>query len=165
VEEARRPSVEGYPPIAQIGGVLANSSFLDTLETDARWVRRVNRLVSKIPDEKRRRERLQEIDLLVLRPSRDLGRLAAEYERELPRTLRFLTRGLGTRESDSPDLVSYLLFERGYLRHLIELGERDAEREWPRLASFLGVDEEGEEPGPAGADREESGARREERQG
>ena len=165
VEEARRPSVEGYPPIAQIGGVLANSSFLDTLETDARWVRRVNRLVSKIPEEERRRERLQEIDLLVLRPSRDLGRLAAEYERELPRTLRFLTRGLGTRESDSPDLVSYLLFERGYLRHLIELGERDAERQWPRLASFLGVDEEGEEPGPAGADREESGAGTGERQG
>ena len=165
VEEARRPSVEGYPPIAQIGGVLANSSFLDTLETDARWLRRVNRLVSKIPEEERRRERLEEIDLLVLRPSRDLGRLAAEYERELPRTLRFLTRGLGSRESDSPDLVSYLLFERGYLRHLIELGERDAERQWPRLASFLGVDEGAGEAGPAGADRQESGAGTEERQG
>lgn len=158
VEEACRPAVEGYPPIAQIGGVLANSSFLDTLETDARWLRRVNRLVSKIPEEERRRERLQEIDLLVIRPSRDLGRLAAEYERELPRTLRFLTGGLGSRESESPDLVSYLLFERGYLRHLVELGERDAERQWPRLARFLDVDEESPESRSPGAGREGAGA-------
>ncbi|MFB6240571.1 MAG: patatin-like phospholipase family protein, partial [Gemmatimonadota bacterium] len=142
VEEARQPAVEGYPPVAQIAGVLANSSFLDTLETDARWLRRVNRLVSRLPEEERGREPLHEVDLLVLRPSRDLGRLAAEYEQELPRTLRFLSRGLGTRESESPDLVSYLLFERGYLRRLIELGERDAERQWPRIASFLGVREE-----------------------
>lgn len=157
VEEARRPAVGGYPPVAQIAGVLANSSFLDTLETDARWVRRVNRLVSKIPEEERRRERLQAIDLLVLRPSRDLGRLAAEYEQELPRTLRFLSRGLGTRESDSPDLVSYLLFEPGYVRHLIELGERDAERQWPRIASFLGVEDGA--PGRAGS--AEGGGKRE----
>lgn len=157
VEEASRPAVEGYPPVAQIAGILANSAFLDTLETDARWVRRVNRLVSKIPEEERRRERLQELDLMVLRPSRDLGRLAAEYERELPRTLRFLSRGLGTRESDSPDLVSYLLFEHGYLRHLIELGERDAERQWPRIASFLGVDGEGR----AGRERRAAGSGRE----
>lgn len=162
VEEAERPSVKGYPPVAQVAGVLANSSFLDTLETDARWLRRVNRLVSKIPEEERRRERLQEIDLLVLRPSRDLGRLAADYESELPRALRFLTRGLGTRESESPDLVSYLLFERGYLRHLMDLGERDAERQWSRLASFLGVDgEEAEEAGrpPADDDRQEPAGR------
>ena len=160
VEEAREPAVGGYPPVAQVAGVLANSSFLDTLETDARWLRRVNRLVSKLPEKERRRERLQEVDLLVLRPSRDLGRLAAEYQGELPRTLRFLTRGLGTRESESPDLVSYLLFERGYLRHLIELGERDAEQQWPRIASFLGVEAERREPRPArsgGGEREGEG--------
>ncbi len=165
LDEACRPATEGYPPVAQIAGVLANSSFLDTLETDARWLRRVNRLVSKIPEEERRREELQEVDLLVLRPSRDLGRLAAEYERELPRTLRFLSRGLGTRESESPDLVSYLLFERGYLKRLIELGERDAERQWPRLASFLGVDEEETVARASDGGREESGATTEERGG
>lgn len=147
VDEACRPTVEGYPPVAQIAGVLANSSFLDTLETDARWVRRVNRLVSKLPEEERSREMLQEVDLMVLRPSRDLGKLAAEYEQQLPRTLRFLSRGLGTRESESPDLVSYLLFERGYLRRLIELGERDAERQWARIEKFLGAKEGSEEEG------------------
>lgn len=143
LDEAQKPAVSGYPPVAQMAGVLANSIFLDTLEMDAAWVRRVNRLVSEIPEEKRAREPLQEVDLLVLRPSVDLGRLSREFEANLPITLRYLSRGLGTQESESPDLVSYLLFEQRYLRRLIQVGEEDAEREWPRIARFLGVEEEG----------------------
>ena len=34
-------------------------------------------------------------------------------------------RGLGTRETKSPDVLSFLLFEPGYLRLLMEIGEQD----------------------------------------
>jgi NTE family protein len=41
--------------------------------------------------------------------------------------LRFLTRGLGTRETASPDFLSLLMFQEDYVSALIEIGERDAE--------------------------------------
>ena len=45
---------------------------------------------------------------------------------ELPRTLRVLARGLGASRTTTPDFLSYLLFERGFTRALIDLGFRDA---------------------------------------
>ena len=52
---------------------------------------------------------------------------AADHEPTLPPVFRFLTRGLGTRETKSPDFLSLLLFEPSYLGELMDIGERDAE--------------------------------------
>lgn len=38
-----------------------------------------------------------------------------------------MTRGLGTRSSESPEFLSLILFYPDYLRDLMDLGERDAE--------------------------------------
>lgn len=139
VDEAKRPAVHGYPPAAQVAGLLMNSVFLDALPADAARVERLNRLLAKLPEEDRRRENLREVDVLLVRPSMDLGRLAQRYESHLPKGIRFLSRGLGTRESESPDFLSYLLYERSYIGRMARLGERDAERQWPRIARFLDV--------------------------
>jgi hypothetical protein len=64
------------------------------------------------------------VEILVLRPSRDLGKLAGEFEPRLPRAFRYITRGLGTRQTTSPDILSLLMFQIDYLRALVELGER-----------------------------------------
>ncbi len=63
----------------------------------------------------------------MVRPSEDLGRLAAHHEARLPRPFRFATRGLGTRETKSPDFLSLLLFQPDYIEELIQVGVRDAE--------------------------------------
>jgi hypothetical protein len=55
----------------------------------------------------------------------------------MPKALRHLARGLGTRRVASPDLLSYILFESEYLRELVRLGERDAERSWLRVRRFF----------------------------
>jgi NTE family protein len=62
----------------------------------------------------------------VLRPSEDLGLLAAEYEPHLPPAFRYLTRSLGTRETTTPDFLSMLMFQPDYLKRLMAIGERDA---------------------------------------
>jgi NTE family protein len=80
---------------------------------------------------------LQHIDLLVLRPSQDLGRLANDFEADLPRSFRFLVRGLGSRETRSNDLLSLLMFQRDYIARLIDLGEADAARHAPEIDQFL----------------------------
>jgi NTE family protein len=95
----------------------------------------INRLIRRLPASKR--NGLRHIDLLLLRPSVDLGRLANEYEPELPRAFRFLTRGLGTRETRSNDMLSLVMFQSDYVTRLIEIGEGDALRRLPDISQFL----------------------------
>lgn len=135
IEEADRPVVEGYPPPAQVVGVILNAIFLDLFDADALSLERVNRLIEAVSEE--RRMGMRPIWLLVLRPSRDLGALANEYEARLPTAFRFLTRGLGTRETRSNDLLSLLMFQPDYLTRLIELGEADAEARRAEIAAFV----------------------------
>ncbi len=143
--EAELPMSTGYPPPAQVVGSLLNAVFLDLLDQDAWRLEKVNRLIAQIPSEAR--GELRPIDLLTLRPSRDLGQLAGELEFRLPFLFRYLVRGLGTRSTRSPDLLSFLLFEPGYIELLLEMGERDAEARWGELEGILSPPEP---PSPAG---------------
>lgn len=124
-----------YPPPAQVLGTLYNAVFLDVIDQDVVRLNMINRLVERIPVEQR--EGLRVIDILVLRPSIDLGLLAREYEPRLPRVFRFLTRGLGTRKSDSPDILSLVMFQEDFLRRVVALGEEDAERHHEKIAAFI----------------------------
>ena len=133
--EADERAVEGYPPPAQVAGVLLNSIFLDLLDNDAVRLRRINELIEKVPPEER--GDFRKVRLLTLRPSRDLGKLAGDFEPRLPRSFRFMTRGLGTRETESPDFLSLVLFQPDYLRTLMEIGERDAEEQSDEIMAFL----------------------------
>ena len=134
-EEADRPMITGYPPPAQVAGLLFNAIFLDQLDGDALQLRTVNSLIEAIPEDKR--QGLRPIDLLVVRPSEDLGRLANAYEAELPKAFRFFTRGLGTRETRSNDMLSLVMFQPDYVKRLMDLGEADAEKRRADFERFL----------------------------
>jgi len=126
-----------YPSTARILGLMLNSIFLDQLDADAERLERVNELLRRVDDKHRWRLPEREVELLVIRPSRDIGRMAALYERKLPRALRHLVRGLGTRRGSGSDLLSYLLFVPEFLSDLIQLGERDAEMNRARISRFM----------------------------
>jgi len=133
--ELEEAAVRGYPPPAQIVGVLMNSIFLDLLDADGLRVEMINRLLDELPEE--RRLGLQHVRLLTLRPSIDLGKLAQEHEPDLPRAFRFMTRGLGTRAVKSPDFLSLILFQPDYLRSLMDVGEQDAEARVDEIEEFI----------------------------
>jgi NTE family protein len=133
--EAASPSIQGYPPPAQVLGILLNAVFLDLIDQDALRLDRLNRLLAELPEERRNGMRI--VDLLVIRPSFDLGRLAREFEPRLPRAFRFMTRGLGTRETSSPDILAMLMFQPDYIEHLIEIGRADAAARADEIAEFL----------------------------
>jgi NTE family protein len=134
-DEADRPAIRGYPAPAQVIGTVLNAIFLDVVEQDAMNLQRINRLLDRVPPE--RRGALRPVELLVMQPSEDFGRVAAEYQADLPKGLSFLTRGLGSHESSSADLLSLLLFHPDYLRRLVAIGERDAEAAHERIAALL----------------------------
>jgi NTE family protein len=128
---------DGYPPPALIIGNVFNAIFLDLFDGDALRLERINELIRHQPPE--RRNGMRQVGLLVLRPSRDLGKLANEYEADLPRAFRFLTRGLGTQEVRANDLLSLVMFQADYLSRLIELGEADAGARRDEIRAFLGA--------------------------
>jgi NTE family protein len=131
------PEPGPYPSTARILGLMLNSIFLDQLDADAERLERVNELLQRVDPKQRWRLPERELELLVLRPSRDIGRMAALYESKLPRALRYLVRGLGTRRGSGTDLLSYLLFVPEFLRDLIALGEREAEVNRARISRFV----------------------------
>jgi NTE family protein len=118
--------------------VLLNAVFLDLLDADALRLQAINRLVDELPED--RHGSMRHVDLLVLRPSRDLGQLVNEYESELPRAFRFMMRGLGTRETRDNDLLSLVAFQGDYLRRRIALGETDARARSDEIGRFIGCE-------------------------
>jgi NTE family protein len=81
---------------------------------------------------------------LMLRPSQDLGNIAAEclHHQKRRRGLRDwlsqqVVRYAGHGTLGEADLLSYLFFDRCYADHLIELGRRDAKAAEEKLAAFL----------------------------
>jgi NTE family protein len=144
--EADKLQIVGYPPPAQVLGAVLNAVFLDLIDQDELRLNRLNQLLLALPPE--RRIGLKPIDLLVIRPSTDLGKLAARFEPQLPRTFRFMTRGLGTRRQKSPDMLSMLMFQPDYLEHLMGIGERDAESKAEEIGGFVaGLEGEGRSAG------------------
>ncbi|MEL7536018.1 MAG: patatin-like phospholipase family protein [Pseudomonadota bacterium] len=128
-----------FPSFGQIAGYVLDTLFLDGLYSDLERLSRINALLDSIEPEHRHgvAERLRPIDCMVIVPSQDLRSLAARHVMELPRPVRLLLRGVGGRHFESNRLLSFLLFESGFTKALIDLGYNDAMRVREPLQRFL----------------------------
>jgi NTE family protein len=139
VDGAERAPDGEYPSLAQIAGHVLNSIFLDAFEADLERLKRINRTIDLIPQHHLREGgvTLRKVDVLVIAPSEDPEKVAARHVHQLPRTVRFLLRGVGARRRVGANLVSYLLFEKPYCRELIGLGYKDAMHRKEEILRFL----------------------------
>ncbi len=138
-------------------GKLLDALLLDRVENDLANLRMVNlalnelsRILSALPPPVAEALQaaggaLRPVADLLLRPSQDLGRLAAHVlERTSVRArlsgpAGYLLRRLGEAagRGDPSDLLSYLLFDSEYAGELMLLGERDAKERKDELELFL----------------------------
>ena len=127
-----------YPSPAKIAGVLLNAVFLDLLDFDALQMQRINSLLADSANTaKAAAKRYRQVDVMVVRPERDLGVIAREHEISLPRSFRYFERGLGNPNEPTADALSMVMFEPEYLGLLMDLGEKDAEARSEEIQAFL----------------------------
>lgn len=133
--EAAHAVSRGYPSVARIMDILMNAIFVDLLDQDLLGLDRVNRLLER--GEATEASALRLVRAFTLRPSVNLGAMAGRSEPNLPRPFRFLTRRLGTQKTESFDWLSMIMFEPGYIKSLMEIGEADALAQKDQILSFM----------------------------
>lgn len=156
--EGRKAVQDGkYPGATYMLGKVLNAFLLDHVNTDLLEVQRINdflrdgvraygpEFLDKLNEAAKARGALAPrriVSSLVLRPSTDIGKVAAEYlashrirfGRALGRAfISMLDVGAGT----DADLASYLLFDGGFAQTLMEMGRRDAHARRSEIEAFL----------------------------
>jgi NTE family protein len=169
------PAAVEAPGMAFLLGKILNAFLLDHVDVDIELLSRMNSVLSDghaaYGDEftprmsavanKRGSPAYRYINALTVRPSEDIGRLAAAHVRRgrfrgdaflTKRLLQLLDFGRG----DEADLASYLLFDGGFARELIEMGRADAKARRDELLAFFGDPADDARPGDAEAARDPS---------
>ncbi|AJO79967.1 patatin-like phospholipase family protein [Pseudomonas sp. MRSN 12121] len=128
------------PTLAQIGGHMLNSTFIDSLESDIELLQRLNQFSHLLPaGTPVRALGVAPVEVLVIAPSQPIDEIAARHRQELPAALRLFLRGPGATRTSGAGVLSYLLFEAKYCSELIELGRSDALAKRDELRQFLGL--------------------------
>lgn len=135
------PNSIGRPTLGAIAGHAMASVFQDTLQADVEQTRRVTNAVRQMPREIAAVMPYRPIDVLAISPSQSLDALAQAHAHELPPGTHNALAGLGALGAQgSPGgaaLASYLLFEPGFVKALMALGEHDAYARRDELLAFF----------------------------
>jgi len=129
-----------YPSLAQVIGYVLDTLFMDSLDSDIERLNRINHTIGNTKDKRvaYQDSALRQIEFLVISPSHDIREIAERHQDKLPRTVRWLLKGLGALSREGRPLMSYLLFEQDFCRELIELGYQDAMHQRDDIVELLG---------------------------
>jgi NTE family protein len=124
------------PSVARVANVILNSVLLDGIEVDVERLQRINEFLRRVPTQHQANLNFRPVNALMISPSRDIGKIAAQMSSQLPRVIRYLLKGLGPL-SEASEIISYLLFEKEFVMSLIEMGYEDALNQKKDILRFL----------------------------
>lgn len=139
--EGAVPLDDPSPNLMFLAGKTLNALLLDPVERDLWQADQINKLVDwgvktygpAFAERLAADLQLRRVDLLFIRPTEDLGRMAGEIYRKSPPRVDRATRALLDLVADrangsEADLLSYLYFDRAFTAELEALGFEDARR-------------------------------------
>ena len=127
------------PNFALLAGYMLDTLFMDGLYADLEQATRVNVIMEQLEGKTLEGPvaGLRPVSTLIIVPKEDIRQVAERHVDELPRAVRLLLGGSGAMDKGGLQLISYLLFESGFTRELIEMGLRDAMEMEEDLRAFL----------------------------
>lgn len=143
------------PNVGFVVGKIMNAFLLDHITSDFEVLDRVNAMIDHgtraygpgfLESLNRVAEEVgypqyRRVSTLTVRPTEDLGKLAQGYLRSSKLragpALRRMLSLLDVGDASEADLASYLLFDGGFARRLIELGRADAEAQRATMDAFF----------------------------
>jgi NTE family protein len=128
------PTYIAMPSPGEIFGYMLDTLFTDQVYGDLEQLERMNQLAATSAPESRD---IRHVETLMLAPSVDPREIASRHNGDIPPGLRALLRVIGGRDSSGFQLASYLTFETGYTRALIELGYKDAMEARAAIMAFM----------------------------
>jgi NTE family protein len=155
IVEKRRE--EAYPKPLFLAGKALNALLLDHTEYDLMRMQRINMILeagnasfgSRFEDMmnhelvRLRGAPLRSIQACHIRPSEDIGAIAADFAQKGKVRVdglvakQLIARLAGGEAKNESDLLSYLLFDGAFATELIELGRRDAAKKEDELAALF----------------------------
>lgn len=149
--------IRDYPGFSMMVGKLLNALLADPVAYDLQILDRFNRLIALLehtlePDELDRFRAVtaevrgvpyRRLDTLVFKPSENLGALASDYfDNHLRSSLsglegHLIRRALTSNHAREADWASYVLFDGGFARTLVDLGRRDALSRTGEIRTFF----------------------------
>ncbi len=162
-KEIERERTEAYPKPLFLAGKALNALMLDHTEYDLQRMQRINLILeagrASFGDKfetmmnhelvRLRGAPLRRIHAVHIRPSEDIGALAAQFVNAGRMRVngaiarKLIQRLAGGEARHESDLLSYLLFDGEFASELIELGRRDAAKKEDELAALFDVSDVG----------------------
>ncbi len=148
--EGTVPLEDVSPNLTFLAGKMLNALLLDPVERDLWQADQINKLVDwgvhtygpEFSERLSAEQQLRRVEILFVRPSEDLGRMASTiYQATPPRvdgpTRRMLDIVADRANYGEADLLSYLYFDKAFTAELESLGFEDARKQEERFARLL----------------------------
>jgi len=144
IHKGQQPLIKHSPSIAQIIGHMFNSAFIDSIEGDLETLKSINRLAEIMTAEEREKRGvgdLRPVEFLAILPSQPIDKLASDYLHELPKSIKIFLRLTGaTTQGGGVSAASYVMFSRGFCRHLLDLGYQDGMAQKDAILKFFDIE-------------------------
>jgi len=128
-----------YPSIGEVGGYMLDALFTGGLLSDLERLDRINQIIENSGNNsvQTSNKKMKHLDYCVISPSKDIKKIAKEHYKDVPYSVKLLMKGLGLKNREESELLSFLLFESSFTSSLIQLGFEDGMTKQSEIKAIL----------------------------
>ena len=128
-----------YPSIGEVGGYMLDALFTGGLFSDLERLDRINQIIENSGNNsvQTSNKKMKHLDYCVISPSKDIKKIAKEHYKDVPYSVKLLMKGLGLKNREESELLSFLLFESSFTSSLIQLGFEDGMTNQSEIKAIL----------------------------